>query len=136
MTMKDISDLRFAEDLGYSSTHEWAKRVEDRVRVGITDYAQDRLGDITYVEMPQIGHSFQQGQRCGTLESAKALSDLFVPVGGEVVAVNTALEESPELINQDPYEKGWIIELRPTHPAEWEALLKNRAYVAMLEGME
>ena len=134
--MKDIKELDFPEDVRYSNTHEWAKPVGDVIRVGITDFAQDRLGDITYVEMPQIGDSFQQGQRCGTLESAKALSDLFVPIAGEIVALNSALEESPELINQDPYGQGWIIDLKPTNPSEQETLLLNDAYVTMLEGME
>lgn len=134
--MKDISELSFPEDVVYSDTHEWAKRIGDVVRVGITDFAQDRLGDITYVEMPQQGDSFQQGQRCGTLESAKALSDLFVPISGEVIALNSALEESPESINQDPYGQGWIVELRPTNPSELETLLRHDAYVTMLEGME
>jgi glycine cleavage system H protein len=136
MAMKNIEDLSFPGEVRYSQTHEWARQVGENLRVGITDYAQDRLGDITFVEMPQVGDSFQQGQRCGTLESAKALSDLFVPVSGEVVAVNAALEESPELINQDPYEQGWIIDLKPTHAAEWESLLNSDAYLAILEGME
>lgn len=134
--MKDIEELNFPADVRYSPSHEWAKMNGESFRVGITDYAQDRLGDITYVEMPQVGDSFQQGQRCGTLESAKALADLFVPVGGEVVAVNSRLEESPELINQDPYEQGWIIDLKPTTPAEWESLLNSDAYLATLEGTE
>jgi len=134
--MKDIKELTFPEDVRYSSTHEWAKPVGDTVRVGITDFAQDRLGDITYVEMPQVGDSFLQGQRCGTLESAKALSDLFVPIAGEVVAVNEALGDAPELINQDPYGQGWIVELKPTDPSEQTTLLLKNAYVTMLEGME
>jgi glycine cleavage system H protein len=134
--MKDIKELSFPQDIRYSDTHEWARPVGDAIRVGITDFAQDRLGDITYVEMPQVGDSFQQGQRCGTLESAKALSDLFVPISGEVVALNSALEESPELINQDPYRQGWIVELRPANPSEEETLLHHDAYVSMLEGME
>jgi glycine cleavage system H protein len=134
--MKDIKELAFPEDLRYANTHEWARPMGELIRVGITDFAQDRLGDITYVEMPRIGDSFQQGQRCGTLESAKALSDLFVPIGGEVVALNSALEESPELINQDPYGRGWIMDLKPTNPLEHETLLLHDAYVTMLEGME
>lgn len=134
--MKDIKELAFPEDVRYTDTHEWAKPMGELIRVGITDFAQDRLGDITYVEMPQMGDSFQQGQRCGTLESAKALSDLFVPVGGEVVALNSALEESPELINQDPYGQGWIMDLKPTDPSEYQTLLLHDAYVTMLEGME
>ena len=134
--MKDIEELSFPAEVRYSNTHEWAMRVGENIRVGITDYAQDRLGDITFVEMPQVGDSFQQGQRCGTLESAKALSDLFVPIGGEVVAVNRGLEESPELINQDPYAQGWIVDLKPTNPAEWDSLLNSDAYLALLEGME
>lgn len=134
--MKDIEELRFPADVRYSPTHEWAGTNGDCLRLGITDYAQDRLGDITYVEMPQVGDSFQQGERCGTLESAKALADLFVPVSGQVIAVNTALEESPELVNQDPYEQGWIIDLKPSNPSEWDHLLNRDAYVATLEGAE
>jgi glycine cleavage system H protein len=136
LPVKDIKDLLIPEDVRYSETHEWARPEADAIRVGITDYAQDRLGDITFVELPSVGGSFTQGQRCGTLESAKALSELFLPMSGEVVAVNGALEESPELVNQDPYGEGWILEVKPSNPAELDALMTKAAYLTMIEGME
>jgi glycine cleavage system H protein len=136
MAMKDINELTFPSDVRYSETHEWARSVEGTVKVGVTDYAQDRLGALTFVEMPRIGDSFAQGQRCGTLESAKALSELFMPVGGEIVAVNGALEESPELINQDPYGNGWIVDVKPSSPAELQTLMTSDTYLKLLEGME
>ncbi|MBI5572277.1 MAG: glycine cleavage system protein GcvH [Desulfomonile tiedjei] len=134
--MKEIDELELPGDVRYSATHEWARMSGDTVRVGISAYAQDRLGDITFVEIPQVGASFAQGERCGTLESAKALSELFMPVSGEVVAVNSSLEESPELINQEPYAGGWIIDVKPGNPAEWEILMTSDAYRKMLEGLE
>jgi glycine cleavage system H protein len=102
------------------------------VKIGVSDYAQDQLGDIVYVEMPEVGESFDRGATFGTLESVKAVSELYMPLGGEVVAVNKALVDEPELINRDPYDN-WIIEIRPSNPAEYEELMTSEGYLEMLK---
>jgi glycine cleavage system H protein len=134
--MKEISELNLPDDVRYTSEHEWARPGRDAVRVGVTDYAQEQLGDITFVELPQVGDAYDQGEQFGTLESTKAVGDLFMPLAGEVVAVNEALVESPELVNQDPYAAGWIADVKPENPSELEELMTNTAYREMLEGME
>ena len=131
--MKELSELDFPETVRYTEDHEWAAVDGDTVRIGVSDYAQDQLGDIVYVEMPEVGDMFEKGDEFGTLESVKAVSELFLPMAGEVVAVNDALLETPELINQEPYGS-WIIEIRPTDPAEYEELMNAEDYVDMLRG--
>ncbi|HKJ65003.1 MAG TPA: glycine cleavage system protein GcvH, partial [Desulfopila sp.] len=105
--MKELDELILPDDLGYTKEHEWAKIEGDLVVIGISDYAQDQLGDIVFVEMPEEGDSFSAGEEFGTLESVKAVSELYIPLSGEVVAVNEELEDSPELLNRDPYGN-WI----------------------------
>ncbi len=100
------------EELQYTRSHEWVRTEGDTATVGITDHAQDELGDIVFIELPEQGATFGAGDAFGTVESVKAVSDLYAPVGGEVVEVNEALNESPEKINEDPYGEGWIIKLR------------------------
>ncbi|MEW6348706.1 MAG: glycine cleavage system protein GcvH [Thermodesulfobacteriota bacterium] len=134
--MKELSELVFPNDRKYSQEHEWAKLEGDKVVVGISDFAQDRLGSVVFVEMPQVGAKFSKGDECGTLESTKAVSEIFIPVSGEVVAVNTELEQSPGLVNEDPYSAGWIVEVKPENPAEFDGLLNRDQYVEMLQGME
>jgi len=134
--MKEIAELNLPGDALYSDDHEWARLEGETVRVGISDYAQDRLGDITFVEMPETGATFKRGAEFGTVESTKAVSELLMPIGGEIVAVNDALEESPDLLNQDPYGDGWIIEVRPCDPSELDSLMTKEDYVKMLEGMD
>ena len=134
--MKEISELNLPDDIRYTSEHEWARPAGDVVRVGVTDYAQEQLGDITFVELPQVGDAYNRGDQFGTLESTKAVGDLFMPLTGEVVAVNEALVESPELVNQDPYVAGWIADVKPENPGELEELMTNTEYREMLEGME
>jgi glycine cleavage system H protein len=134
--MKEISELNLPDDIRYTSEHEWARPAGDAVRVGVTDYAQEQLGDITFVELPQVGDAYNRGDQFGTLESTKAVGDLFMPLTGEVVAVNEALVESPELVNQDPYVAGWIADVKPENPGELEELMTNTEYREMLEGME
>ena len=134
--MKEIGELNLPEDLFYSDDHEWVRSEGDKVRIGISDYAQDRLGDITFVEVPEVGAIFERGKEFGTVESTKAVSEMLMPVGGEVLAVNEALEESPDLLNLDSYGDGWIIEVKPGNPAELESLMTKDAYVNMLEGMD
>jgi len=131
--MKELSELEFPETIRYTEDHEWATVNGDTVRIGVSDYAQDQLGDIVYVEMPEVGDMFEKGDEFGTLESVKAVSELYLPMGGEVVAVNELLLETPELINQEPYGS-WIVEIRPTDPAEYDELMNAEDYIEMLRG--
>ena len=132
--MKEIGELSFPDDVRYTKDHEWAKKLDDgKVRVGITDYAQDQLGDIVFVEMPEVGAAFPTGAEFGTLESVKAVAPAFIPVGGEITAVNTGLEDSPQLVNQAPYGDGWIIDVAPYDLSELDRLMDRDAYVQMLK---
>jgi len=132
--MKEISELSFPDDMRYTKDHEWAKKLDDgKVRVGITDYAQDQLGDIVFVEMPEVGATFLKGAEFGTLESVKAVAPAYIPVGGEVTAVNTGLEDSPQLVNQAPYAGGWIIDVAPSDLSELDQLMDRDAYVELLK---
>ncbi len=134
--MKEISELKLPEDLRYSTDHEWARLEGDKVRVGISDYAQDQLGEIVFVEVPEIGAAFKMGEVFGTLESVKAVAEMMIPISGEVMAVNTELENAPELVNQDPYAGGWILELKPDDVSEMDQLMNKDAYLDMLKGNE
>ena len=119
------------EDLRYTSEHEWVRspgEQPDSVRVGITDYAQDALGDIVYVQLPEVGATIASGDAVGELESTKSVSDLYAPVGGEIVAVNDVLDATPELVNSDPYNAGWLFEIKPDDAASVEGLLDAAAY--------
>ena len=132
--MKEISELNLPADLRYAEDHEWAKPEGDIVRIGISDYAQNQLGDIVFVELPREGDSFAKGEQFGTVESVKAVAELYLPVGGEILAINKALEESPELLNKNPYGEGWMIEVKASDPSEVEALMSKDAYFEMLKG--
>lgn len=126
----------FPDDLTYTSEHEWVRDPGDEpgtVRIGITDFAQNALGDIVYVNLPDVGAEVEQGTVCGELESTKSVSDLYAPVTGTVVARNESLDEQPELINSAPYGDGWMIELRPADRGELDALLDADAYRAKVE---
>ncbi|MCP4337548.1 MAG: glycine cleavage system protein GcvH [Desulfobulbaceae bacterium] len=131
--MKEIQELNLPEDVRYTKDHEWAKVAGDTIKIGISDYAQDQLGDIVFVEMPSVGDSFEEGDEFGTLESVKAVSELYAPIAGEVVAVNEDLEDAPELLNQDPYA-GWIVEIKPNDIKEIEQLLDRDTYLGVLKG--
>jgi glycine cleavage system H protein len=131
--MKEIQELNLPEDVRYTKDHEWAKVTGDTIKIGISDYAQDQLGDIVFVEMPAIGDTFDEGDEFGTLESVKAVSELYAPIGGEIVAINEDLEDSPELLNQDPYG-GWIIEIKPKDIKEIEQLHDRDSYLNVLKG--
>ena len=133
---KEINELVIAEDVRYSKDHEWIKARGDNFVVGISDYAQDQLGDIVFVEVPEVGDQFEKESEFGTIESVKAVSEIYMPIGGEVVAVNQALEDSPELLNKDPYGKGWIVEIKPADPAEMDDLMDKNAYLEMLKGIQ
>ena len=132
--MKEISELNFPDDLQSSDDHEWAKQTDGVARIGISDYAQNQLGDIVFVELPEVGDTFEKGEEFGTVESVKAVSELYMPVGGEITAVNEALEDEPELVNNNPYDGGWMVEVKLTDPAEFEALKNKEAYLEMLKG--
>jgi glycine cleavage system H protein len=120
-------------DLRYTSSHEWARREADgTVSVGITHHAQDRLGDIVYVEPPALGKRLEQGQECGVVESVKAAADIYAPLSGEVVAANEALGSAPEAVNQDAYA-AWMFRLRLSEPAQWDGLLDAAAYATLVE---
>ena len=121
-------------DLRYSSDHEWVSVSGTRARIGITDYAQDALGDVVYVQPPSVGSSVSAGSSVGEVESTKSVSDVYSPVTGTVVAVNDALSSSPELLNQDPYGTGWLFEVELGDPSEVDALLDAAAYVALTAG--
>jgi len=133
--VKEISELQFPGDFLYAKDHEWAKPEGDKVRVGLSDYAQDQLGDIVFVELPQVGARHAKGGQFGTVESVKAVSELYMPVGGEVLSVNKALEDSPELLNKEPYESGWIIEIKLNEPGELKNLMNRDAYLGHLKGL-
>jgi glycine cleavage system H protein len=124
------------DDRKYTKTHEWVKVEDDVAVVGITDYAQESLGDITFVELPTVGDAMEQGEECGVIESVKAASDIFTPIGGEIAAVNTALEDKPEAINGSPYEGGWIFKIRGFDEAEVHNLMDADQYEALLENEE
>ena len=123
---------KLIEGLKYSETHEWVKVEGDIATVGVTDFAQSEMGDITYVDMPEVDDEVSKDEEFGALESVKASSDLVCPVSGTVVENNAALEDAPELINQDPYEN-WIITVKKSDPSELDALLDAAAYKAMTE---
>ena len=133
---KNISELVFRDDVRYSKDHEWVKARDGKFAIGITDYAQDQLGDIVFVEMPEVGAKFDKETEFGTIESVKAVSEMYMPVGGEVVAVNQDLGDSPDLLNQDPYDKGWIVEIEAADPAEVDDLMDKNAYLEMLKGTQ
>ena len=131
--MKELNELHLPDDIRYTDEHEWARITGDTARIGVSDYAQDQLGDIVFVELPAVGDTLAKGEVFGTLESVKAVSELYLPLSGEVVAVNTALTDAPELINQDPYA-AWIVEVRPTDAGEYDQLLSAAAYLDLLRG--
>jgi len=134
--MKEINELNLPNDVRYAEDHEWSRTEGDRVRIGLSDYAQDQLGDIVFVELPQLGDSFEKGEEFGTVESVKAVAELYMPFGGEILSVNSALENSPELINEKPYKDGWMIEVKPSEPSELDSLMTKGDYLEMLKGIE
>ncbi len=116
------------ETLRYTKDHEWAKLEGKRARIGITDYAQTELTDVVFVELPPIGKVVKQGEPLGTVESVKAVSEIFAPVSGKVVEVNKALEEKPEIVNKDPYGEGWMVVLEASEPTRADSLMDAAAY--------
>lgn len=125
--------MNLPENLKYTKEHEWIRVDGDVAVVGITDFAQGELGDVVFVEIETVGETLSGGETFGTVEAVKTVSDLFMPVGGEVLEFNTSLEDSPELINKDPYGEGWMIKIKISDPAQLDELMDATAYQAMLE---
>lgn len=127
----------YPEDLKYTAEHEWVRSpgsADGSVRVGITHYAQDALGDIVYVSLPEVGESVEAGSACGELESTKSVSDVYAPLSGEVTARNESLDSTPELVNNDPYGEGWLFELTPADPTVVDGLMSSADYQSSLDG--
>jgi len=124
--------MQVPDDRRYTTDHEWARLAQGAVQVGITDYAQDALGDVVYVDLPAVGAHVDVGGVLGEVESTKSVSEIYAPIAGEVIAVNTTLADSPELLNSDPYGAGWISEIAPTDPGALDALLDAASYTALI----
>ena len=131
-----MADYQIPDELLYTSDDEWVRREDDRVIVGVTDFAQSQLGDIVFVELPEVGTATEAGAPFGTIESVKAVSDLLAPVSGEVVARNEALEDQPEQVNEACYGDGWLIAIRPSEPGEIDALLDAAGYAQSIAERE
>jgi len=128
--------MNFPDDVRYTKDHEWVRAKGGQFVVGITDFAQDQLGDVVFVELPDVGDTVKKGESFGVVESTKAVSELFAPVSGKVVEVNDPLTDAPETINEDPYEEGWMIVVQPSDPKEAESLMDAAAYRAFVEEQE
>ena len=124
--------MNFPNDVKYTKEHEWIRQEGDVAYVGITDYAQEQLGDIVFVDIQKVGETLAADEVFGTIEVVKTISDLFLPVAGEVLEQNEALEEQPELVNKDPYGEGWLIKIKPAADADFDSLLDAEAYKALI----
>ena len=125
--------MNIPSDLLYSNDHEWVKLDEDIATIGITDFAQQELGDIVYIEIETVGDNLQKEQVFGTVEAVKTVSDLFMPISGEVLEFNTALEDTPETVNNEPYDSGWIIKIKIDNPSQLEYLLSAEQYMQLIQ---
>ncbi|MEA2558179.1 MAG: glycine cleavage system protein [Actinomycetota bacterium] len=126
--------MRFPDDVRYTKEHEWARLEDGRVRIGVTDFAQDALGDVVYVDLPETGAVVQANQPFGEVESTKSVSDVYSPVSGTIAERNPLVDDSPELVNQQPYGDGWLIVVAPSDPGEFDGLMDAAAYQALVEG--
>ena len=126
----------YPTDFRYTKDHEWVRLQGDTATVGITDYAQHELGDVVFVELPKVGAKLQAGETLGTVESVKAVSDIYAPVSGEVVQINTDLADTPEQINKDPHGEAWLVKIKLSNPAEFPALMDSTAYGAFIAEKE
>ncbi len=124
--------MNFPENIKYTSEHEWIRVEGDVAYIGITDYAQDQLGDIVFIDIQTVGETLNAGEVFGTIEVVKTISDIFMPVGGEVLEQNEALEDQPELVNKDPYGEGWLIKIKPDSTADYDALLDAEGYKKLI----
>jgi glycine cleavage system H protein len=134
--MKEISEMLFPSEYRYSNDHEWVLPTAGAIRIGISDFAQNQLGDIVFIELPKVGAAFQAGSEFGTVESVKAASALLMPIDGEIVNVNPSLETSPEIVNTSPYQDGWMIEIKAGNPAQIDSLMTAEQYVSVLKNLE
>jgi glycine cleavage system H protein len=134
--MKEIHELIIPEDFMFAEDHEWARQENGKVRVGLSDYAQDQLGDVVYVEFPEAGQVFDKNEPFGSIESVKAVSELYMPIGGEILEINNALNDYPDLVNKSPNDEGWLIVIKPTNESDIKSLMDKNAYVEMLKGLE
>jgi glycine cleavage system H protein len=128
--------MTFDDSVKYQKSHEWARKDGDLVVVGVSDYAQDSLGDVVFVELPEVGSSFKQGESFGVIESVKSASDLFMPVGGEIAEVNEALSDSPETVNESPFGDGWMIKIKPSDISEYDSLISASEYEEYTKTLE
>jgi glycine cleavage system H protein len=131
--VKDIDELNFPDNLRYSEEHLWVKVDGDNAKIGITDYAQDRLEEIVFVELPQIDDVFEMNKEFGAIESVKVAVELYMPVGAQILAVNNVLDDAPGIISVHPYDEGWMLEVKIKEPSELESLLSKEGYIAMLK---
>lgn len=134
--MKDINALVMPDDVRYADDHEWARVEGDLVRIGLDDYAQDQLGDIVFVGLPEVGATFSKGEEFATVDSVKASAECYMPVSGEIVAVNEDLEESPQSVNQSPYKDGWFVLVKPDDLSELDSLMTSNECLDRLRGKE
>ncbi len=134
--MKELSQIVLPKDISYTQNHEWLRQEGDEAVVGVSDYAQDQLGEIVFAELPAAGDAFGQGQAFGTLESVKAVSEIYMPVAGEITAINEDLRNDPASINTDPYGKGWLIRLKPDNSDDQKKLMGRAAYLEMVKGKQ
>ncbi|MFH2058049.1 MAG: glycine cleavage system protein GcvH [Pseudomonadota bacterium] len=132
--MKEIDDLNLPDDIKYTKDHEWAKQENNFITIGINDYAQDQLGEIVFVELPEIEADFSQGDEFGSVESVKAVSEIYLPVSGQIIEINEALEDAPELVNNSCYDKGWLVKIKASDPGQMNDLMDKGAYLKMLKG--
>ncbi len=134
--MKEVDQMKLDEKAKYTKTHEWARLEDDVIVIGISDFAQGLLKDIVYVELPTEGTTFQKGDKTADIESVKAVEELKTPVAGEIVAVNSVLEDSAESINEDPFGEGWFIKIKPSNPAELDELMSPEEYEKYVETLD
>ena len=128
--------MTFDKNVKYQDSHEWSRREGDLVVVGVSDYAQDSLGDVVYVELPDVGAKKKKGDPFGVVESVKAASDVYMPVGGEIVEVNTELDDTPSDVNDSPFEAGWLIKVKPSDESEFDALMSAGEYEEYTKGLD
>lgn len=128
--------MTFDKNVKYQESHEWARQEGDLVVVGISDYAQDSLGDVVYVELPEVGSTKKKGDPFGVVESVKAASDVYMPVGGEIVEVNSELDDNPATVNESPFDAGWLMKVKPGDPSELENLMSADQYEEYTKGLD
>ncbi len=128
--------MTFDSNVKYQESHEWSRKDGDFIVVGISDYAQDSLGDVVYIEHPEVGSMKKKGDPFGVVESVKAASDVYMPIGGEIVEVNTALDDNPANVNEAPFGNGWLIKVKPSDPSEYDGLMSSDDYQEYAKGLE